>query len=46
MDKLEHYRFCLQTLLEKHSHYKSREEEVESELFFDSVPDHYQLICL
>jgi hypothetical protein len=26
MDKLEHYRACIQTLLEKHSQYKSREE--------------------
>jgi hypothetical protein len=37
MDKLEHYRACIQTLLEKHSQYKSREEDVESQLFFDTV---------
>jgi hypothetical protein len=44
MDKLEHYRSCIQTLLEKHSQYKSREENVESEIFFDTVRDHYQLM--
>jgi hypothetical protein len=44
MDKLEHYRACIQTLLEKHSQYKSRSEDVESELVFDSVRDHYQLM--
>jgi hypothetical protein len=44
MDKLEHYRSCIQTLLEKHSQYKSCEEDVESQLFFDTVRDHYQLM--
>lgn len=37
MDKLEHYRSCIQTLLEKHSQYKSRDEDIESALFFDPV---------
>lgn len=44
MEKLEHYRSCIQTLLEKHSNYKSLDEDVESELFFDSLRDHYQLM--
>jgi hypothetical protein len=44
MDKVEHYRACIQTFLEKHSHYPAQAEEVESELFFDSVRDHYQLM--
>lgn len=44
MEKLEHYRSCIQTLLEKHSQYKSREQDVESQLFFDPVRDHYQLM--
>jgi hypothetical protein len=44
MDKLEHYRICIQALLEKHSQSKLRNEEVESELFFDPVRDHYQLM--
>ena len=44
MDKLEHYRSCIQTLLEKYSQSKPRNEEVENELFFDSIRDHYQLM--
>lgn len=32
MDKLERYRSCIQTLLEKHSQFKSRNEEVENDL--------------
>lgn len=44
MDKLEHYRSCIQTLLEKHSQFKSRDEDVENELFFDPVRDRYLLM--
>ncbi len=44
MDKLEHYRVCIQTLLEKHSQCKSRNIDVENELFFDPVRDRYQLM--
>ncbi len=44
MDKLEHYRTCIQTLLEKHSQSKPRNEDVENELFFDSTRDHCQLM--
>ena len=43
MDKLDHYRTCIQTLLEQHSQSKTQ-EEVENELFFDTVRDHYQLM--
>ncbi|MEW6499745.1 MAG: element excision factor XisI family protein, partial [Cyanobacteriota bacterium] len=43
MDKLDHYRRCIQTLLEQHSQSKTQ-EEVENELFFDTVRDHYQLM--
>lgn len=43
MDKLTHYRICIQTLLEQHSQSKTQ-EEVENELFFDTVRDHYQLM--
>ena len=43
MDKLEHYRTCIQTLLEQHSQFKTQ-EEVENELFFDTVRDRYQLM--
>jgi len=44
MDKLERYRSCIQTLLFKHSQSKSRNEDVENELFFDPVRDRYQLM--
>lgn len=44
MDKLEHYRSCIQTLLEKYSEFPNRNEEVENQLFFDSIRDHYQLM--
>lgn len=42
MDKLEHYRSCIQTLLQSHSDFPS--EDVESQLLFDTVRDHYQLM--
>lgn len=46
METLNHYRTCIQTLLEQHSKYKSHNEDVESELFFDTVRDHYQLMLV
>jgi XisI protein len=42
MDKLDHYRLCVQAILEKHSQFKS--QDIENELSFDSVRDHYQLM--
>ena len=42
MDKLDYYRTCVQTLLKQHS--QSKTQEVEDELFFDTVRDHYQLM--
>ncbi|MGB3509537.1 MAG: XisI protein [Microcoleaceae cyanobacterium] len=44
MDKLELYRTCIQTLLEKYALSKSRNEDVENELFFDPIRNHYQLM--
>jgi XisI protein len=44
MDKLERYRSGIQTLLEKHSQFQSRNEDVENQLFFDPVRDRYQLM--
>ncbi len=44
MDKLEHYRSCIQTLLEKYGQSKPRNEDVENELLFDFTRDHYQLM--
>ncbi|MCD8486174.1 MAG: XisI protein [Desertifilum sp.] len=44
MDKLNHYRTCIQTLLERHSQFKTQNEDIENELFFDTVRDHHQLM--
>lgn len=44
MDKLNHYRKCIQTVLEQQSQYRSHDEDVENELFFDPIRDHYQLM--
>lgn len=44
MDTIDRYRTCIQSLLEKHSHYSSSDPDVESELFFDRDRDHYQLM--
>lgn len=44
MDKLTHYRTCIQRLLEIHSQYSTSDKEVASELFFDKERDHYQLM--
>ncbi len=43
MDKLENYRLYIQKLLERHSHFKTQ-DDVESELIFDTVRDRYQLM--
>jgi len=43
MDKLENYRLYIQNLLEKHSHFKTQ-DDVQSELIFDTVRDRYQLM--
>ena len=44
MDKLNHCRTCIQTLLEQYSHYKFYQEDIESQLCFDPIRDHYQLM--
>jgi len=44
MDKLEHYRQCIQTVLIRHGNYKPSCGEVENELIFDTLRDHYQLM--
>lgn len=44
MDNLEHYRTCIQRLLEKYSQFRSQTTEIENELFFDTIRDHYQLM--
>lgn len=42
MDKLEHYRNCIQTILTKYGSTKPQNNEVENELIFDKIHDHYQ----
>jgi hypothetical protein len=44
MDKLDHYRTCVQTLLEQHSTTKTQGKDVEDILLFDTVCDHYRLM--
>ncbi|WP_017660047.1 XisI protein [Baaleninema simplex] len=44
MEKLEFYRSCIQTLLERHSQSFPQEDEVETALCFDTVRDRYQLM--
>lgn len=44
MDKLEHYRTCIQTLLERHSTFKRSSPDIETLLSFDTTRDHYQLM--
>jgi hypothetical protein len=46
MDKLEHYRQAIQTLLERYSQFGSQSENIDNELFFDPVRDHYQLMSV
>lgn len=44
MDKLEQYRQYIQTILTKHGSYKPKHQDVENELIFDTMHDHYQLM--
>jgi len=44
MDKLAHYRDCIQKLLTEHSHYSKDTDDVESLLCFDVERDRYQLM--
>lgn len=44
MDKIEQYRQYVEDILIKHSKYKPCGEEIETELIFDPVHNHYQLM--
>lgn len=44
MAKLEQYREYIQELLTKYANYKPSEEDVEEQLIFDTVRDHYQIL--
>lgn len=46
MDRVERYRQAVQSLLEKHQHFGTREEDVENQLFFDTARDHYQIMSV
>jgi hypothetical protein len=44
MEKLEQYRQCIQDLLTRHGDTKFPQKDIENELIFDTVRDHYQLM--
>ena len=44
MDKLKHYRDCIQQILKEHHQPEDRASDVESVLCFDGERDHYQLM--
>jgi XisI protein len=46
VDRLEHYREAIQKLLEQYSQFKTQDEDIENELFFDTNRDHYQLMSV
>lgn len=46
MDRVEHYREAVQKLLEQYSQFKPLDEDIENELFFDTMRDHYQLMSV
>ncbi|MEO1636164.1 MAG: XisI protein [Cyanobacteria bacterium J06631_9] len=46
MDRIEHYRKAIQSLLEQHSQFGTQDDDVENELFFDNIRDHYQLMVV
>ncbi|RCJ38191.1 hypothetical protein A6769_10640 [Nostoc punctiforme NIES-2108] len=44
MAKLDQYREYIQNLLTKYGSYQPSEEDVEIQLIFDTVRDHYQIL--
>lgn len=44
MANIEHFRQSIQTILTKHASPKPKYEDVEKELIFDTIHDHYQLM--
>ncbi|MEL7071670.1 MAG: XisI protein [Cyanobacteria bacterium J06581_3] len=46
MDKIARYRKAIQALLEQNSLFKTKEKNVENQLFFDTTRDHYQLMSV
>jgi hypothetical protein len=43
MANVEHYRQCIQTILQENSQFKPKYDEIDNELIFDTIHDHYQL---
>lgn len=46
MERLEHYRHCIQKLLVEHSQGNPINGEIEVQTIFDTKQDHYQLVNL
>lgn len=46
MDKLTHYRQCIQEILQKYGSIKPSYGDVEMELVIDAAHDHYQLLTI
>jgi XisI protein len=44
MDRLNDYRKCLQAFLNQYSSYGPKNPEIETQLIFDTVNDHYLLL--
>ena len=44
MANIEHYRQCIQTILRENGKYKPKYDEIDNELIFDTIHDHYQLM--
>ncbi len=44
MANIEHYRQCIQTILRENGNYKPKYDEIDNELIFDTIHDHYQLM--
>ncbi|MGB7413938.1 MAG: XisI protein [Thermosynechococcaceae cyanobacterium] len=43
MDRLNHYRQCLQEFLSRYANYGPHKSEIETQLIFDPANDHYLL---
>ncbi|HBE18727.1 MAG TPA: XisI protein [Cyanobacteria bacterium UBA11149] len=44
MDKLNHYRQCIQSLLTRYASYSKNNPEIETQIVFDTERNHYLLL--
>ena len=44
MDRLEHYRKCLEKFLSSYTNYGSKNSEIETQIICDKIHDHYLLL--